>query len=77
MVTWECEKHLSCIFKHNLPLTDYLIFFFLSFLLYFLTQKVPKRPSLSTTFACAGRFGSLDKILALVAKRSVGMTIAQ
>ena len=46
MVTWEWEKHLSCIFKHNLPLTYCLIFFFLSSLLYFLTQKVPKTSAL-------------------------------
>ena len=26
MVTWEWEKHLSCIFKHNLPLTCCLVY---------------------------------------------------
>ena len=34
------------------------------------------KASLSTTFACAGRFGSLDKILALVAKRLSKLSVS-
>ena len=54
MVTWEWEKHLSCIFKHNLPLTYCRLFFLSSFYLNFSSrEKLQKRPALQKQSFCA------------------------
>ena len=74
MVTWEWGKHMSCIFKHNLPLTCCLVFLLLSFYLNFSSrEKLQKRPALQklltvtpysnprgTNFVCVSR----DQLLA-------------